>query len=61
MTPSRRTEEQSWVYAIVLERYNHPAWSPDMNRHVSSPMPSDEVDIAITDYVNSVKARAQKK
>ena len=52
MTPSRRTEEQSWVYAIVPERYNHPAWSP---------MPSDEVDIAMTNYVNSVTARAQKK
>ncbi len=34
MTPSRRTEEQSWVYAIVPDRYNHHAWGPGMNGYI---------------------------
>lgn len=48
--------------AVVLrQEKEHDRYLVDESETHDRPMTSDEVDAAITDYVNSVKARAQKK
>jgi len=46
---------------ILKQEKDHDQYVVDESETHDRPMTSDEVDTAITDYMNSVKARAQKK
>lgn len=46
---------------ILRQEKDHDRYIVDESETHDRPMMSDEVDAAITDYVNSVKTRAQKK
>ena len=53
---------------VLLKTPSFPSKGKDHDRYVvdesethDRPMTTDEVEAAITDYVNSVKTRAQKK
>jgi len=46
---------------ILKQEKDHDRYLVDESETHDRPMTSDEVDAAITDYVNSVKTRAQKK
>ncbi len=46
---------------ILKQEKDHERYLVDESEIHDRPMTADEVDAAITDYVNSVKTRAQKK
>jgi hypothetical protein len=46
---------------ILKQEKDHEHYLVDESETHDRPMTADEVDAAITDYVNSVKTRAQKK
>lgn len=46
---------------ILKQEKDHDRYVVDESETHDRPMTADEVETAITDYVNSVKARAQKK
>ena len=46
---------------ILKQEKDHDRYLVDESETHDRPMTSDEVDAAITDYVNSVKTRVQKK
>lgn len=46
---------------ILRQEKDHDRYLIDESETHDRPMTADEVDAAITDYVNSVKTRAQKK
>lgn len=46
---------------ILRQEKDHDRYLVDESETHDRPMTSDEVDAAITDYVNSVKTRVQKK
>jgi hypothetical protein len=46
---------------VLKQEKDHDRYLVDESETHDRPMPPDEVDAAITDYVNSVKTRVQKK
>src|ERR1044072_8736195 len=46
---------------VLRQEKDHDRYIVDERETHASPMPTGEVDATITDYVNSVKARATKK
>ena len=46
---------------IIRQEKDHDQYIIDESETHDRPMTADEVDAAITDYINSVKTRAQKK
>jgi hypothetical protein len=46
---------------VLKQEKDHDRYLVDESETHDRPMPPDEVDAAITNYVNSVKTRVQKK
>lgn len=46
---------------ILKQEKDHDRYLVDESETHDRPMTADDIDAAITDYVNSVKARTQKK